>query len=64
MTHQITISQELVEWAHELRRYYCGDLQYCDSKEWLTNVNKLNQQIASEVYHKVCDQFPQERQHD
>lgn len=64
MTHQITISQELVEWAHELRRYYYGDLQHCDSKEWLTNVNKLNQQIASEVSHKVCDQLPQERQND
>lgn len=54
----IQISQQLVDWAHELDRYYFGDLQQADSADWLRNVDRLNQQIVSEFRRVVSEQLP------
>lgn len=49
MSHQITISQQLVDWCRELNRYYYGDLKCVDSHDWMRDVSLLNNQIAAEL---------------
>lgn len=51
----IPITQQLIEWAYELERYYYGDLEDADSADWLRNVNELNQKIANEVRWAIVD---------
>lgn len=63
MTHQITISQKLVDMTRELSRYHDGDLKDCDHSEWLENTNRLNFEIATLLSLEVRDQLPQERPH-
>lgn len=58
MSVNIQIPQKLIDWAHEVDRYYDGDLQNVDSADWLRNVNRLNQNIANEVQRVVSEQVP------
>lgn len=58
MSHQITISQNLVYWAGELDRYYYGDLKDMDQGEWLKAVDRLNAKIANELRRHIFEQVP------
>lgn len=49
MKNTIQLNKCIIGLINEQSLYYMGDLKHLDSAEWLKKVNRLNNQIASEL---------------
>lgn len=56
MKTTIQINPYITDLVKELERYYFGDLEDLESKQWLREVEHLNKRIANELMHLYREQ--------